>query len=128
MVNHKYNQMLKNRCYFQRPHRGGASLVIILVHFGGSASQNFYIDLPFPLAMSLLSMFVLCCYVEFPHWYRIIEIFPHVGYIMPQLDEIIMPPSLSIWVWVQIDHTHSMALFLKSPLLKYLEIISTRKC
>ena len=65
---------------------GGASLAKILIHLGGSSPKHVCIGLAFQIAFTLLSMSILFCYDEFPHWYMAIKIFLDVGYCMSQLD------------------------------------------
>ena len=59
MVNQKYNQMRRGHGLFIGGSGGGALVVKILIHFGGSAPKNVYIGLAFQIALALLSMFCI---------------------------------------------------------------------
>ena len=47
----------------------------------------------------------------------VIEIFLDVGYIISQLNYIIVSPSSQIWVWLEMGHTHILQLQLENPLV-----------
>ena len=88
-----------------------------LLVLGGSAPLNICINLAFPIALTLLPMFVWYCYDVFLTAPWLLRFCRCWLCIISQLDQIIMSPSLNIWEWLQIGDTHFLTLHLE-PLVK----------